>query len=111
MKSFLFLLFSIRQNNLLKTTYNYNIDFTNMSDGKGLDTLNEYDLNAKEGVCGIKLKNDNDNLDKIIDIYYKSKLLKRLLSENISIYEKLELIEKNEIIKENDILEDWNNIF
>lgn len=109
MKSFLFLLFSITQNNLLK--YNYNIDFTNMSEAKGLDTLNEYDLNAKEGVCGVKLKNDNVDVGKIIDTYYKSKLLKRLLNENISIYEKLELIEKNEIIKESDIFEDWNNIF
>tara|TARA_B100000900_G_scaffold132342_1_gene112027 strand:- start:4511 stop:4858 length:348 start_codon:yes stop_codon:yes gene_type:complete len=115
MKNFFILLFSINGKNILNSRYNYNnLDLTNVSEPIAvLDTSNEYDLNANKGICEkIYFKNDNVSIDIIHDNYLKDKILKILLNENVSVYDKLLLIKNNNIIiKNDDILDEWNNIF
>ena len=52
-------------------------------------------------------------IETIYDIHFKNKLLKILLNENVSNFQKLELIEQHDYIftKKDDILDDWNFIF
>lgn len=114
MKNFFILLFSINGKNLLKSRYNYNIDLTRTVSETNLDVSNEYNLDTNIGTAckKIEFKNDNVSIDIIYDNYFKNNILKTLLNENVSIYDKLLLIKKNDIcIKKDDILEDWNNIF
>jgi len=113
MKNFFILLFSINGKNLLKSRYNYNIDLTKISE-PNLDPSNEYNLDTKIGIAceKIEFKNDNVSIDIIYDNYLKNNILKTLLNENVSKYDKLLLIKNNDIcIKKDDLLEDWNNIF
>ena len=79
-----------------------------------LDPDNVSDLKSRHGVCQIDF--DEIPIETMYDIFLKNELLKNLLNENVSIFNKLELIKQNDCLinKEDpfdDLLDDWNNIF
>jgi len=111
-----YLIFSVNGKNYLMSRYNIGDNVLSKINDNYifLDPDNVLDLKSRHGVCQIDF--DEIPIETIHDNFLKKELLKNLLNENVSVFDKLELIKQNDYLinKEDpfdDLLDDWNNIF